>query len=308
MTLASGNPENIDTSVMQMTTSYNAQGEVFKQTSLSGTGTVVNQTEDVYNGLGQLTRRIPVRQRHRQRGHHARSSIWLQQPVSGSRLASMTYPNGRVLDYVYNSGLDSDIGRIGAIADDGGSDAGTDASYSYLGVGTIVGQTDDNGTVETITLDQFGRTAEIKYVNSSSVTTDDFQYGYDQDGNVLYKANGVLTTLSQLYTYDDLNRLTSSTQGTLNGTDTAITGTPTASQEWTYDALGNQTEVDTNGTTEDNSTNSQNELTSYNGTSQSFDNDSNTLIDATTGNHYVYDAWNRLVSVTDGTNTIASYS
>ena len=96
----------------------------------------------------------------------------------------MTYPNGRVLDYVYDSGIDTTIGRVSALADAGGSAAGTDQSYTYQGVGMIIGNTDGNGVNEATTLDPFGRTAEIKYVNSSATTTDDFAYGYDRDGNV----------------------------------------------------------------------------------------------------------------------------
>ncbi len=55
VTLPMGNPENIDTSVMELTYNFNSAGLPFQQTSLNSTGGVVNQVEDVYNGLGQLT-------------------------------------------------------------------------------------------------------------------------------------------------------------------------------------------------------------------------------------------------------------
>ncbi len=178
----------------------------------------------------------------------------------------------------------------------------------YLGLNTVVGQAFGNGVTETTTLDQFGRTAQIKYVNSSDVTTDDFQYGYDQDGNVLYEINGVNSAMSQLYTYDNLNRLTSYEQGTLNDDDTATTGTPSEGQSWTYDALGNQIAVDTNGTTVDSTVNSQNELTENGSNDLAFDNDGNTKTDEN-GSTYIYDAWNRLISVTNSSSTVlASYA
>ena len=61
---------------------------------------------------------------------------------NNSRLVSMTYPDGRVVDYVYNSGIDSDIGRLSAIADDDSGSPGTVLeSYQYLGLGTIAGDT-----------------------------------------------------------------------------------------------------------------------------------------------------------------------
>ncbi len=203
-------------------------------------------------------------------------------PATGSLMTEMIYPNGRILYYGYNNdALDTAIGRVDYLADDNGSGGvgSHDVDYTYLGLNTIVGQAFGDGVTETTTLDQFGRTAEIKYVNSSSTTTDDFQYGYDQDSNVLYKLNMLNTALSELYTYDNLNRLTSYEQGTLNSDDNAITGTPSQSQSWTYDALGNQIAVETNGTTVDSAVNSQNELTENGSNSLAFDNDGNTKTD-----------------------------
>ena len=60
--------------------------------------------------------------------------------------------------------------RISAIADAGGSDAGTDQGYTYQGLSTIVGEADGNGVTETTTLDSFGRTAEIKSVTGCAKT------------------------------------------------------------------------------------------------------------------------------------------
>ena len=70
-----------------------------------------------------------------------------------------------------------------------------------------------------------------------------------------------------------------------------------STQTWTLDALGNWT------------SNSKNELTSVGSTSQGFDHDGNTLNDATTGNTYTYDAWNRLVGVKNsGGTVVAAYT
>lgn len=54
-----------------------------------------------------------------------------------SRLVSMTYPNGRVLDYTYGSGLDTSISRLTSIKDG----ANTLESYSYLGLRTVGAET-----------------------------------------------------------------------------------------------------------------------------------------------------------------------
>jgi hypothetical protein len=49
----------------------------------------------------------------------------------------MTYPNGRQINYVYGSGMDSTLNRVTTIHDATG--AGQDlASYTYLGLGTAV--------------------------------------------------------------------------------------------------------------------------------------------------------------------------
>ncbi len=61
--VASGNPENIDTSVVKLTYSFNSQGLPFQQTSYNSSSTVVNQVEDVYNGLGAVDRAISISQR-----------------------------------------------------------------------------------------------------------------------------------------------------------------------------------------------------------------------------------------------------
>jgi len=72
----------------------------------------------------------------------------------------------------------------------------------------------------------------MNYVKSGT-STDDFQYDYDRDGNVLYKKNVVNTAFSELYhansstsgddntAYDPLGRLTGFSRGTL--TSSAIT-------------------------------------------------------------------------------------
>jgi hypothetical protein len=51
-------------------------------------------------------------------------------------------------DYAYDSGIDTTISRISAIADDGGTDAGTVVSYTYLGLSTIVIEAEPQAGVE----------------------------------------------------------------------------------------------------------------------------------------------------------------
>src|SRR5262249_58130917 len=57
-----------------------------------------------------------------------------------SVLVSMTYPNGRVLHYGYNTGVDDSISRLSFLADDDGAGGvGTHLEeYSYLGFSMVV--------------------------------------------------------------------------------------------------------------------------------------------------------------------------
>src|SRR4029077_1429220 len=132
--------------------------------------------------------------------------------ANNSRLTSMTYPNGRVLNDNYNTGVDTTISRLSSISDT----SATLESYKYLGLDTVVerdhpqtnvnltyisqtGGTGDAGD-KYVGLDRFGRVVDQNWYNtSSSTSTDDFQYGYDADSNALYMKNVVNSSLSELY-------------------------------------------------------------------------------------------------------------
>jgi RHS repeat-associated protein len=67
--------------------------------------------------------------------------------------------------------------------------------------------------------------------------------------------------------------------------------------------------VTTDGNTQTRAANAQNQYTSVSGgTTPTYDNSGNLTTDPTNGNRYVYDAWNRLVAVKNGSNTISSYT
>jgi RHS repeat-associated protein len=311
----------VDGSVRRIDTAYDGQGNAYLVTSYSttGGGTVVNQVERLYNGFGQLTAEY---QSHGGAVNTSTTPAVQYAYVEGasgannSRLVSVTYPSGYVLSYNYASGVDSSISRLTSLSDSGGTLEG----YKYLGLGTVVernhpqtyvnltyvsqtGSTGDAGD-KYVGLDRFGRVVDQNwYTTSTSSSTDRFQYGYDADGNVLYRNNTVNTAFGELYAYDSLNQLTSFQRGTLNGTFTGLVGSASRSQSWTPDALGNFTGVTTDGTSQTSTFNQQNEFTSG---SVTYDADGNTTADGT-GNSYVYDAWDRLVSVSNGGTTVASY-
>jgi YD repeat-containing protein len=158
-------------------------------------------------------------------------------------------------------------------------------------------------------LDRFGRVIDQNWYNTStSSSTDRFQYGYDRDGNLLWRNNLVNTSFGELYAYDNLNQLTGFQRGTLNSTHTGLVGSASRSQSWSPDALGNFTSVVTNGSTQTRTANQQNEYTSVSGSGTvSYDGNGNTTADGS-GNTFVYDAWNGLVAVKSGGTTVASYA
>jgi RHS repeat-associated protein len=124
----------------------------------------------------------------------------------------------------------------------------------------------------------------------------------------LYPANGANGG------YDNLNQLTNCSRGTLsasipNGTLDTIT-TPSRSQSWNLDVMGNFTSQTTGTTSVPRTHNMQNEVTSVGQpppANLAYDANGNMTTDET-GRTLVYDAWNRLVKVNDTSTTLANYA
>ncbi len=221
-----------------------------------------------------------------------------------------------------NAALDNAIGRLDAIVDGANSgDAGTVLEqYSYLGLNTIVQrnhpQTGINltylgssgsigaGGDQYVGLDQFGRVVNQNWVNSSGATVDGYTYSYDANGNVTAKNNTLDSAYSQTFTYDQLNRLASSTQG------------GSAYQSWNLDSQGNWSSFTNQGSTQTETANAQNQITSISGsTTPTYDAAGNMISGSLTGqpagsaDTLTYDAWNRLVSVSNASGqVIAQYT
>jgi RHS repeat-associated protein len=315
----------VDGSVRRIQYAYDTQGNRYLTTNYDAAtgGNIVNQVQRVYNGLGQLTGEY--------QSHSGAVVIGTTPEVqyaytdlaggaNNSRLTSMTYPGGYVVNYNYATGLDSNISRLTSLSDLNG----VLESYKYLGLSTVVerdhpqnnvnltyisqtGGTGDAGDQYT-GLDRFGRVVDQNWYNTSTATsTDEFQYGYDRNNNALYRQNALDAIFSELFSYDSLNQLTSFQRGTLNSTKTGLVGSPTHAQSWTPDALGNFTGVTTDGITQTRTANQQNEITSISGAGTvTYDANGNTTADGS-GKTFAYDAWNRLVRVVNGGTTLAAY-
>jgi YD repeat-containing protein len=79
------------------------------------------------------------------------------------------------------------------------------------------------------------------------------------------------------------------------------------SQSWAFDALGNWTSFTSDSNTQARTANQQNEITSISGlTTPGYDANGNTTTDQN-GYTLIYDAWNRLIQVKNGTNVLETY-
>jgi RHS repeat-associated protein len=150
-------------------------------------------------------------------------------------------------------------------------------NLTYLITGT------SDGGDQYVGLDRFGRVVEQRWDKASS-PTDQFQYSYDRDSNRLTKTLPLQPSKNETYGYDNLNQLTSFSQGTAH------------TQSWTLDAQGNWSTFTNDGTPQTRTHNRQNQVTTVGATTLTFDNNGNTLSDDT-GHTFTYDAWNRLASV-----------
>src|SRR5262249_6692633 len=134
-TLGSG----VDGAVRRIEVAYDTGGRAYLWTSYdaASAGNIVNQIQRVYNGLGQ-----PITEYQSHSGAVDTNTTpkvqYAYTELSGganhSRPTSITYPNGRVVNYNYASGLSDSISRLSSLSDS----SGTLESYDYLGVSTVV--------------------------------------------------------------------------------------------------------------------------------------------------------------------------
>ncbi|REJ66945.1 MAG: hypothetical protein DWQ31_13000, partial [Planctomycetota bacterium] len=288
----------------------------YDDVSASADINVVNQVEYAYNGYRLVAE---TKQSHDGRVDGATPSVvysYDDGDVPGGtgaasyvRLSQVTYPDGRQIDYGYGSAGSSDdaLNRVVTI----GEGPGTYAEYEYLGAGTIVAVShpDVGGATFDLTLDYnttgnyegwdtFGRVVNQEWTDGQSTPTvlDKYVYTYDRNSNRTARDNqgpSADTTFDEVYHYDELDRL-----------DSVDRDTTTGYQDWTLDGLGNWASFTDDGAPVETRThNAANELeTSSARENPEYDAAGNLISGPNpdspgTRQHYVYDAWNRLVGV-----------
>jgi RHS repeat-associated protein len=341
----------VDQAVKRITRSYEVRGLLQNVTSYDnatvGSGTVLNDVQFAYNDFAQL---ITEYQSHSGAVNTGGTPKVQYAYADGSanhvRRTSMTYPDGRVTTYDYGAanGTDDLLSRITSLKQ------GTTimAGYSYLGLDRAIkvsyssepgvdltyikqsGEADGDAGDQYTGLDRFGRVYDQRWIKTSTGTAlERIQYGFDQTNNRTFHNNVVAATLQdEFYTYDNLNQLLSLQRGTLNAGRTAISGTPTREEDFTFDPTGNWHGTTTgyltktSGTTDldqNRTHNKANEITGITTNSgpawvvpaEDMVGNMTTIpqpLNLTSSYTCIYDAWNRLVQIKSGANTVATHA
>jgi RHS repeat-associated protein len=262
---------NIDDTVLRIDTAYEIHGQPFQITSYAdAAGTsVVNQIQRAYNNFQQLATEY---QEHNG-AVNTGTSVKVQYAYANGaantiRRTGVTYPNGRTVNYLYNSGDDNALSRVSSF-----NDGAPLVAYTYLGLVSIVEVTyptpdvsyllsTAGGTNPYTGLDTFGRVIEALWTkgffssssssrssssssSGASAALVDIGYGYDQASNRTFRQDFVAeatgASFDELYEYDPMQRLKKLHRGTLTEANSVITN-PTLQQGWQLDATGNWTD------------------------------------------------------------------
>ncbi len=234
------------------------------------------------------------------------------------RMKSLEYPSGLTLTYAYD-----DLVRVTAV-NDGTDDRVADTYRGWLlekreyASGAYLTHLDDQGeNLSGYGFDTFGRIKNHRWKASGGTLLAGWAYDYDRIGNKKYQEDLQSATQSELYGYDAVYRVTGFKRGQLNEQKTDITS-PSRTQTWTLDPLGNWDDTVLDSVTETRTHNSINELTARTvgedpQISLSYDAAGNLTQDGdSNGDHkYAWDYRNRLIEVEEkqsgNWNTTAEY-
>jgi RHS repeat-associated protein len=347
-TLGSG----VDGSIRRISSTFEVRGMRESFTSYDnatvGSGSIVNDTKFTYNSFGQVTADY---QSHSGAVNTGSSPNVQYAYASGSantiRPTNVTYPNGRVVTYGYDSSssMADALSRVAAVIDNDGG-ATHLADYSYLGqqsfvetdytqpdvkytlVGTAGGDDLDTGDIYR-GLDRFGRVKDSYWYNyGTSGDADRIKYGYDRSGSRLWRENVVARSqgkyFDEKYLYDEIHRLKDMQRGELASSGSSISHKQFA-QCWGLDETGNWSNFreDNSGAgswslNQSRTSNTVNEITDITETvgpswvTPVYSRAGNMTAmpqPASPASSYTakYDAWNRLVKIADGANTVSEY-
>jgi RHS repeat-associated protein len=222
---------------------------------------------------------------------------------ANDRLAQITYPSGRYLKYTYdgagrriqmvdqtgftvNYGYDA-AGRLATLTDGSGNPM---AKYAYDAAGRLSRTDNGNLTYTTYVYDAAGELLQLVNFAPDGTPSSKFSYTYDSLGRQITEAtmDGTWT-----YSYDAIGELT---RAVFTATNPLVANQDLA---YAYDAAGNRTQTNINGTTTTYLANSLNEYTQVGGTTYGYDADGNQIsaTDVSGTTAYTYDTQDRLTGV-----------
>lgn len=263
-----------------------------------GTGNILNEVRQAYNGFGQLITEYQSHAGAVNLSTTPRVAIGYASGVANTiRPESLAYPDGRIVtfDYGPSASMNDVASRVASLIDSDPSSTHL-VDYLYLGLNTIIQQTSPEAELryswisqssgtdpETGDiyggLDRFGRIRNLIWENYVSTTNlSQLEYGYDRASQRLWTKDPTAASYSQeadeLYTYDAAERLKTFGRGVLASGNASLNTTNFA-QCWTLDATANwrgfnQSNDGTNWSLEQTrSCNMVNEITAINATTGS---------------------------------------
>lgn len=179
-----------------------------------------------YNRFGDLVRKVQYTSRGP--GQPSRKLVLRYAYAANGRLTSTTYPDGTIVDYLYDS--------VGRVAEMGVKSPGSARSVllhnaQYHPFGPVSQWTYGNGRIINRTLNKNGQPGIVQDTAPGGIS---YGYAFDAAGNLATLRNGNQTDPAlRTYQYDGLNRLTAVNDG---GNGQLLKG-------YTYDKTGNRTKT-----------------------------------------------------------------
>ena len=177
--------------------------------------------------------------------------------------------------------------------------------------------------------DRFGRVKDNRWYGYGALAdVDRIKYGYDRSSNRIWRQNIVADSIGshfdELYSNDGINRLKDLERGTLDTQHSSL-DTTTFAECWSLDPTGNWRkyleDTDGDGTWDLNQSRTASDVNEITDITESTGPSWVTPVYSKAGNMTtipqpadptssytaIYDAWNRLVKLTDGANTVSEY-
>lgn len=206
------------------------------------------------------------------------------------RTQTTKYPDGTIVTKDYDT-----RNRIINIGKNGNSVA----SFLYNNEDQMVSQTLANGVITNYQYDFANRLISI---NSANGSIQNSNFTYDKNQNKLSVNRLNTPSKSEQFVYDNGNRLTNYTKGVSGGPSNVV-------NSYTYDALGNRTSANLNGTNTVYTPNNLNQMTNRNNGAQNISYSYNDLGQLTfDGKYYkTYDAEGRILKDSASPSNVLTY-